>query len=68
MVFSFFKTKACISQLFIADEKFMALDKNNLRVFKCEHLKRLGGFAQIGILVMTDWVGHFLCFAGETSM
>jgi hypothetical protein len=45
MVFSFFKTKACISQLFIADEKFMALDKNNLRVFKCEHLKRLGGFA-----------------------
>jgi hypothetical protein len=46
----------------------MALDKNLLRVFKCEHMKMLGGLAQIGILVKVDWVGHFWGFAGATMM
>jgi hypothetical protein len=54
VVFSFLETKTCISHLLILDERFMALDKNPLRVFKCEHTKRLGGFAQIGILVKVN--------------
>jgi hypothetical protein len=32
----------------------MALDKNPLGVFKCEHIKRLGGFSQMGISVKVD--------------
>jgi hypothetical protein len=37
-------------------------------VFKCEHIKKLVDFAQICILVKTDWVDHFWGFAGETLM
>jgi hypothetical protein len=32
----------------------MALDKNPLGVFKYEHIKRLGGFSQMGISVKVD--------------
>jgi len=46
----------------------MAFDKNPLRVLKCEHMKMLSGFAQIGILVKADWVGYFWGFAGATMM
>jgi hypothetical protein len=35
-------------------------------VLKCERIKRLGGFAKLGILVKADWVCHFWGFAGET--
>jgi hypothetical protein len=34
MVFSFWKTKACVSHLLISDETFMALDKNLMGFFK----------------------------------
>jgi len=37
-------------------------------IFKCEHIKKLVNFTQIGILVKTNWVGYFWGFAGETLM
>jgi hypothetical protein len=54
VVFFFLETKACVSHLLILDERFMALDKNSLGFFKCEHTKKLGGFTQIDILVKAD--------------
>jgi hypothetical protein len=41
----------------------MALNKNPLRVFKSEHIKRLCGFTQMSISV-----GHFWDFTRETLM
>jgi hypothetical protein len=49
VVFSFFETKTCISHILISNERFMALDKNLLGVFNCEHTKMLSGFAQMSI-------------------
>ena len=46
----------------------MVLDKNPLGVFKYEHMKMLGDFAQMSISVKAYWVGHFWGFAEETSM
>jgi hypothetical protein len=46
----------------------MVFDKNSLGIFKCEHIKILGGFAQIGILVKVDWVGYFRGFIEEKLM
>ena len=46
----------------------MALNKNPLWVSKCEHIKKLGGFEQMGFLVKADRIGHFLGFARETPM
>ena len=54
VIFFFLKTKTCISHLLISDERFMAIDKNHMGVFKCEHIKKLVDFAQICILVKTD--------------
>jgi len=54
VVFSFLETKTCISHFLILDERFIALDKNPPRVFKCEHMKMLCGFAQMGISVKAD--------------
>jgi len=48
--FSFLKIKACISHLLITDEIFTVLNKNHLRVFKCEHMKKLNGFCTNGYL------------------
>ena len=45
VVFSFLETKTCISHLLISDKRFMALNKNPLGVFTCEHMKMLNGFA-----------------------
>ena len=59
MVFSFLKKKACISHILIVDERFIALDKNPLRVLKCEHMKKFGGFTQMDISVKAYWVGYF---------
>jgi len=61
------KTNACIPHVLILDEIFMTLDKP-LGVVKCEHIKKLNGFAQIGISVKVDWVCQFWGFAGVTSM
>jgi hypothetical protein len=44
----------------------MILDKNPLGFFKCEHMKKLGGFAQMSILVKVDC--YFLGFVGETPV
>jgi hypothetical protein len=44
------------------------LDKNPLGFFKCEHMKRLGGFEQIGISIEANWVAYFIGFARETPM
>ena len=40
----------------------MALDKKRLGVFKCKHMKRLGGFIKIGIPIKIECVGHFQGF------
>lgn len=57
-----------ISHILISNERLMALDKNSSRVFKCEHTKSLGGFAQISILIKANWIDHFQGFARETPM
>jgi hypothetical protein len=59
MVFSFWKTKACVSHLLISDETFMTLDKNLMGFFKCEHTKRLCDFAQMSISVKADELSTF---------
>jgi hypothetical protein len=51
----------CLSSL-ILREVFSAFDKNHLRIFKCEHMKKLGGFVQMGTSVKADWVSHFQGF------
>jgi threonyl-tRNA synthetase len=60
LFFFFFclKTMACIPHVLILDERFMTFDKNPLRIFKCEHTKKLSGFAQVGIFVKADLVGQ----------
>jgi hypothetical protein len=62
--FSFLKIKACISHLLISDEIFMALYKNHLRVFKCEHMKKLDGFCTNGYLSQgwLSWPFSRLCW------
>jgi hypothetical protein len=47
---------------------FKTLIRNLWEVFKCEHKKKLGGFAQIGISVKVDWVDQFWGFVGATPM
>jgi len=54
VVFSFLEAMTHISHILISNERLMALDKNSSRVFKCEHTKSLGGFAQIGILIKAN--------------
>jgi hypothetical protein len=54
IVFSFLEAMTHISHILISNERLMALDKNSSRVFKCEHTKSLGGFAQIGILIKAN--------------
>jgi hypothetical protein len=54
VVFFFLEIKACIIYLLILDERFMALNKNPLGIFKYEHTKKLSGFALMGILVKVD--------------
>jgi hypothetical protein len=48
------ETKIYILHLLVLDERFMNLDKNPLRIFKCKNIKNLSGFAQMSILVKAD--------------
>ena len=43
----------CFSFL-ILRELFSAFDKNTLEIFKCEHMKKLGGFIKMSISVKAD--------------
>ena len=56
MVFFCLEKKACLPHLLILDERSMTLEKNPLGIFKCEHMKKLCGDAQMGISVKADWV------------
>jgi hypothetical protein len=41
VILFYIETKACIPHLLIWDERFMTLDKNHLRIFKCEQMSIL---------------------------
>ena len=49
----------------ILRELFSAFDKNPLGIFKCEHMKKLDDFIQMGILVKAYWVSYFQGFVIE---
>jgi hypothetical protein len=48
--------KGMLPHLLIFNERFMTFDKNPLEIFKCEHIKKLSDFAQMGILIKTGLV------------
>jgi hypothetical protein len=54
VVFICLEIKTCILHLLILREQFIAIDKNPIGALKCEHIKKLGGFASMDISVKAD--------------